>query len=88
MFSLFALTNLFYTFIFLLTKEAGGLYRWFIKEADFLEIGAFPYTGPTYYFAENMYRRHDWLLGRFILVGWLIFMALLVVLFFTLFSVI
>lgn len=82
----FAVLNILYSFLFILTKNAGGMYRWLIKDFDVIEIGAFPLFGPTYYVSEKLYNRYNWFNARLILLGWAIFLLLFMILMFYLFS--
>ncbi|HZG70979.1 MAG TPA: hypothetical protein VEY51_05505, partial [Chondromyces sp.] len=62
--------NFLYSLLFIVSYSGvNRIYRWFFKEAEFLEFITFPLLGPAYYTAGGIYQRFNGLLARLLVIG-------------------
>ena len=84
----FLIINLFFSFLYLLSKSAGeGFYRW--ASHDDLEISVIvttPLFGLTQYVASKLYEKFNWFMARMLLLLYGVLVLTLAIVFFILFD--
>ena len=88
MIGMFLMINLFFSFIYLISKTAGNwFYRWASHdEFELLVILSFPFLGLTQYAASRSYEKFNWFTARIMLILYAILLFILAILFFILFD--
>lgn len=86
MLGVFLLINVFFAFLYLLSRSAGrGFYRW-ISHGGLLDVLCFPILGLTQWAASNIYERYNWFLARVLLIFYAICILILAILCFIIFG--
>ncbi|SFC27316.1 hypothetical protein SAMN05443252_102502 [Bacillus sp. OV322] len=84
---LIALFNFLYTILFLFSNRLGrGVYEWFTESLNFLEFLVFPFAGPSYIVSSHIYDHRNWWVSRFLIIGFLIVLMILMTIFYLIYS--